>query len=198
MGLDMYLTKFIKIEGLGANDYGRASNLVSTKYTKLLKRDGVTYLNEAKPVEQIEYIDFEAEGFGVGSNALNVSQSFYNGDRRFPVLGIEVGYWRKANAVHRWFVTHVQGGVDDCGYYVVQKSDLNRLRIATMKAMEAFNRGDLDACAKALPAQEGFFFGSQDYGEWYLEDLVLTLEIIDDTLLSVDWDRDVLIYRASW
>jgi hypothetical protein len=24
-----------------------------------------------------------------------------------------VGYWRKANAIHRWFVEHVQDGNDD-------------------------------------------------------------------------------------
>ena len=26
----------------------------------------------------------------------------------------DAGYWRKANAVHGWFVNHVQRGVDDC------------------------------------------------------------------------------------
>lgn len=198
MGLDMYLNKFIKIDGLEAKDYGRASELVASKYVKLLNREGVTYLEAAKPVDQIEYIDFEEAGFGPGSNALNVSQTFYQGDKRFPVLGVEMGYWRKANAIHRWFVNNVQGGVDDCNCYFVQKSDLTRLRIATYKAIDAFNRGDFATCAKVLPAQDGFFFGSQEYGDWYREDLLTTLEIIDDTLLSVDWANDVLIYRSSW
>ena len=27
----------------------------------------------------------------------------------------EVGYWRKANAIHGWFVRNVQNGKDDCG-----------------------------------------------------------------------------------
>jgi hypothetical protein len=26
----------------------------------------------------------------------------------------EAGYWRKANAIHRWFVDNVQDGNDDC------------------------------------------------------------------------------------
>lgn len=26
----------------------------------------------------------------------------------------EVGYWRKANAIHGWFVDNVQKGNDDC------------------------------------------------------------------------------------
>ncbi len=37
---------------------------------------------------------------------------------------IEVGYWRKANQIHNWFVKNVQGGVDDCGYYGVTKEKL--------------------------------------------------------------------------
>ena len=27
----------------------------------------------------------------------------------------ELGYWRKANQIHRWFVENVQDGVDNCG-----------------------------------------------------------------------------------
>ena len=30
-----------------------------------------------------------------------------------------VGYWRKANHIHKWFVDNVQGGNDDCGDYLV-------------------------------------------------------------------------------
>ena len=32
---------------------------------------------------------------------------------------LEVGYWRKANAIHKWFVDHVQNGQDDCGQHFV-------------------------------------------------------------------------------
>ena len=31
----------------------------------------------------------------------------------------EAGYWRKANAIHRWFVENVQKGEDDCRDYYV-------------------------------------------------------------------------------
>ena len=36
----------------------------------------------------------------------------------------EVGYWRKANQIHKWFVDNVQDGVDDCGEYKVTKEQL--------------------------------------------------------------------------
>jgi hypothetical protein len=40
----------------------------------------------------------------------------------------EVAYWRKANAVHKWFVENVQGGVDDCREYDVFLDNLVELR----------------------------------------------------------------------
>jgi len=36
----------------------------------------------------------------------------------------EVGYWRKAEAIHYWFVEHVQYGNDDCRIYNVCADDL--------------------------------------------------------------------------
>lgn len=40
----------------------------------------------------------------------------------------EVGYWRKANQIHRWFVEEVQGGEDDCRDYYVSREQLLKLR----------------------------------------------------------------------
>jgi hypothetical protein len=107
MGLDMTLVKFVKVAGLEAKDYGKAANRIMPK----TESGGIAF------------VDFEAEGFLAGSNALNISSSFLEGDSRFPMLGIQVGYWRKANAIHKWFVEHVRpirpeppmlAGVDLC------------------------------------------------------------------------------------
>lgn len=35
---------------------------------------------------------------------------------------VKVGYWRKANAVHKWFVENVQDGVDECDPITSQKN----------------------------------------------------------------------------
>ena len=40
----------------------------------------------------------------------------------------EIIYWRKANAIHKWFVENVQEGVDDCGEYEVTVEQLTELR----------------------------------------------------------------------
>ena len=38
-----------------------------------------------------------------------------------------VGYWRKANAIHNWFVKNVQNGEDDCKDYYVSVENLKDL-----------------------------------------------------------------------
>ena len=44
----------------------------------------------------------------------------------------EVMYWRKFNALHKWFVDNVQEGVDDCKESFVDESDLKML-LETLK-----------------------------------------------------------------
>src|SRR5690606_25744978 len=39
----------------------------------------------------------------------------------------EAGYWRKANAIHNWFVKNVQDGEDDCKEYWVSDDKLKEL-----------------------------------------------------------------------
>lgn len=45
--------------------------------------------------------------------------------------GEEVAYWRKANQIRQWFVSHIEefNKEDDCGYYNVTKELLERLII---------------------------------------------------------------------
>lgn len=40
---------------------------------------------------------------------------------------MELAYWRKANAIHKWFVDNVQKGKDNCKRYRVKKGDLEAL-----------------------------------------------------------------------
>lgn len=104
---------------------------------------------------------------------------------------IEAGYWRKANAIHDWFVKNVQGGTDDCSPYYVERARLEELRDICKRVL-AFRHLAVDL----LPTTKGFFFGSTDYGDWYFDDLQQTVAIIDDALtLPESWEFE---YRASW
>lgn len=50
---------------------------------------------------------------------------------------LNVGYWRKANAIHQWFVENVQEGVDDCGHYYVKLEQLAELRDICQRILDA-------------------------------------------------------------
>jgi len=46
-----------------------------------------------------------------------------------------VGYWRKANAIHGWFVRELANGVDECQRIRVDKDDLIKLRDLCVNAL---------------------------------------------------------------
>ena len=107
------------------------------------------------------------------------------------VVTFTVAYWRKANAIHKWFVDNVQEGVDNCGRYYVPREALTTLRDLCDKALN-----DPQQAPELLPAQEGFFFGSTDYDQWYFEDLRSTIKQIDRVLAAPeDWEFE---YQSSW
>lgn len=78
-------------------------------------------------------------------------------------------YWRKANAIHRWFVEHVQDGNDDCDTYEVTVEQLQELRDLCQKVTD-----DHALAPSLLPTTGGFFFGSTDYDDWYFDDVSWT------------------------
>ena len=104
---------------------------------------------------------------------------------------IEIGYWRKANAIHKWFVENVQENKDDCGDYYVDREQLQSLRKLCMEVLT--NRGKAE---EILPTASGFFFGSTNYDEWFFDGLEDTVRIIDNCLsLPNGWSFE---YTSSW
>jgi len=113
-------------------------------------------------------------------------------DFKVTEIKIEVGYWRKANQIHRWFVQNVQDGKDDCGDYYVSRQDLIDLKELCTNVI-----ADKSLAPTELPTESGFFFGATEYDEWYYQDLTQTIEIIDKalTLDKHQWDFE---YHSSW
>lgn len=144
----------------------------------------------------------------------------------------QLGYWRKANAVHGWFVRECAGGVDECQEIFVPRDYLARLRSDCNNALanrenavennsstrvieQPPNSGQelMDFIMENMKAEQqkigttlvsddplaptaGFFFGSTEKDEWYYNDLLETIDIIDRALaLGDDWQ---VIYQASW
>lgn len=105
-----------------------------------------------------------------------------------------VGYWRKANAIHNWFVKEVQGGEDECRPHYVDRSKLEELRDNCK--LEMLVPANSSQGAGVLEPVAGFFFGAAERDEWYYDNLQRTVEIIDKCLaLSEDWSFE---YRSSW
>lgn len=136
----------------------------------------------------------------------------------------EVAYWRKANQIHRWFVENVQDGVDNCDYYKVSKEQLEELldlckeildnvelidgkvyngyKVENGIKMPIYEEGKVitnkQMCEDLLPTQEGFFFGSTEYDQYYIDDIKNTVEQIEKIFDEVDFNKYELYYHSSW
>jgi hypothetical protein len=114
------------------------------------------------------------------------------GDARVKEITAEVMYWRKSNAIHKWFVDNVQDGTDEC-----QESWVERKHLEALLAVIDEVLVDREKALLLLPPQSGFFFGSKDVDDWYWEDLVRTKKGLED-ILSKEWQGWDFYYRASW
>lgn len=118
--------------------------------------------------------------------------------KRVSTIREQVGYWRKSNAIHAWFVRNVQDDVDECQYSYVSLEQLEEL-LDTVKQVSAHP----ELSVSILPPQSGFFFGSTDIDEWYMQDLEDTKEILEKVIAEGKAEREQniysdYIYHASW
>ena len=135
----------------------------------------------------------EKETFNAILEAVN-GQDFVRPDLPGLTVEVTVGYWRKANQIHQWFVDNVQDGEDNCANYYVSRDQLEEL-LTTCKEVQATRSEKL--ADELLPPQEGFFFGNYEIGEAYFEDIDYTVELLQRVLANVpeDWDFQ---YQSSW
>jgi len=107
----------------------------------------------------------------------------------------EVGYWRKANAIHRWFVDNVQEGNDDCKAYYVDTDQLKTLLKLVNRVLKDHSLAD-----ELLPTQGGFFFGEIQYDEWYFERLQDTKKMLTELVARVSKEdfTGEIYYQSSW
>lgn len=90
----------------------------------------------------------------------------------------EVGYFRKVNFLIPFFESQL-------GYEI---RNLSKVKIYKEDAEELLRRcnavlSDHSKAEELLPTQEGFFFGSTDYDEYYFEDVESVGDYVKDTLL---------------
>jgi hypothetical protein len=194
MGLDMYLYRYPRIAGLTGKQYDEISLLASDSGTETRVEGEVTYYRYVGLKGAIDFasqLDFVTED---QNDLLNKHvHEVPIGNSSIVRFGDKVGQWRKANAIHKWFVDNVQNGVDDCSSYSVHMGDLVKLRSLVMRVLK-----DSSLAMELLPPASGFFFGSTEIDDWYWEDLKHTFKTISEVLDKMDWDNKVLMYQSSW
>ena len=141
------------------------------------------------------------------------------------ICGIEeeVAYWRKANQIHNWFIENCAGGDGDRATMYVSREQLVELLGVVNKVLEASKLVEGKVCngysyvnnvktpimvdgkyiedssvaEELLPTQSGFFFGSTDYDEFYIEDLKHTKKVLEEELKSTESFAEYE-YNSSW
>jgi hypothetical protein len=111
-------------------------------------------------------------------------------------ITLDVGYWRKANAIHAWFVKNIQDGKDDCGSYRLSRNKALVLLDFVKQVLS-----DNSKAENLLPAADGFFFGSTEYNEWYFENLEETKTILEGVIENFMGEDDFtweVEYQSSW
>lgn len=137
----------------------------------------------------------------------------------------EVCYWRKANAIHKWFNIHFIKQQDPWGYYEITEDDLQGLllickllrclkdnpnnSILSFINTKWFNyvqnespdwdydAADLIAQAILPPDNMGCFFGSGAVDDWYWENIDDTIKQLTKVLEDEEGYRK-FFYMASW
>jgi hypothetical protein len=148
------------------------------------------YLKAEKHASGYDFSD-DKEMYSTVVNAIG-AEPFADKETPSVDITVMVGYWRKANAIHGWFVRECQEGVDECQQTWIPREKLKDL-MELCKAVLA----DKTRAEELLPVTEGFFFGGYEYDEWYFTYLKNTVEMLNKVLknLPEDWD---IYYRSSW
>ena len=117
----------------------------------------------------------------------------------------EVGYWRKANQIHNWFMQNCarrdeyDNPIDDCRPIEITVDKLEELLDTCKKVL-----ADESLAGSLLPTADGFFFGSTEYDDYYFSEIEQTVEIIEPVLKFAKHKLEIknyaweVYYQASW
>lgn len=133
--------------------------------------------------------------------ALGTKNPEYYSSKGIITVSLPEGYWRKANAIHNWFVETLADGEDNCQEIYVSREDLQSLHNICKQVLAKRNDPDGEQFAmETLPPKDGFFFGSTEIDDWYYSGLEHTVKICEHALDPENniTEDDTFIYRASW
>lgn len=112
-------------------------------------------------------------------------------------LDIPIGYWRKANHIHKWFVDNCGDGVDECQQITVSYDDLLTLK-EICETIVKQEEGWEEYAKEKLPTTSGFFFGGTEYDQYYIDDCKYLINIVNELEKDEENSTQEYYYRASW
>ena len=112
-------------------------------------------------------------------------------EKHIEDTSIQLVYWRKANAIHKFF-TDINEQYDSCETIEVTKDMLGQLLDRCTEVLANRDRAD-----ELLPTTEGFFFGTTKYDDWYFKKIENTIEDITPILSDGDI-KDGDLYYYGW
>ena len=107
---------------------------------------------------------------------------------------IDIKYWRKANQIHGWMGKTV-GPIDNCEFYHISREQIQELLDT---CIEVQTRKDLDYNNENLPITTGFFFGTDEYDDWYYSEVEETIESLQKILEETNFDYSEIYYWSWW
>lgn len=225
MGLDMYLYRQERI-----GDYDLKTLLQAENYLEYESRCDEIEIKQKPITERIQnYIN----DWGIDEDDLKINTEiiehlrpythYITTNYGFKQLTLstsdsndnpEIMYWRKANAIHNWFVENVQNGVDDCNYYEVSIDQIYDLMdrcgkiLATMPKLEnilaseeynyVFPTKAIETAQEILPTTSGFFFGDTNYNYFYFKEILDTYNELKKLAEDFDSEKYFYYYHSSW
>lgn len=220
MGLDMYLNRMPRYRNATAKDVVAVEKYLDWKKNSDHEKYTFQEWCGMENIPSKEFIDFYSQFCDIKYSYWDIEKNY-----GYPCIIDQVGYWRKANQIHNWFVEHVQDGEDDCCYHnEVTKEVLEELLDTCEKVLAScelvpakikngytYNENgrvynyvdgmivkDPSVAERLLPSCSGFFFGDTDYDEYYINDIKYTIDIIIKALETTDFEKEMIYYVSSW
>ena len=209
MGLDSYLYRMPRYKGATVHDVHAIEEYLNWQR---IKAEGNEYANcntmkewcgiDDSQLPNKEVIDYYKQFY-------TKRYSDWDTEHKYGWYSImkQVGYWRKANEIHNWFVENVQDGEDDCDYHNectrgILEDLLHTCKIVLDSCATTYRDGqvviDSSVAEELLPRCRGFFFGRDGYDAYYVNDIVDTIKILEEVLATTDFETQMVFYRSSW
>ena len=134
-----------------------------------------------------------------GNDPVQQEIDFGNGQTfTYETRGQEVAYFRKVNFLHKWVEDHLNEGREtNCEPIPFHLEAMAGLIKTCNEVLHHPERGP-----ELLPTMGRFFFGSEEYDEWYLKDVEAVRDalwnILDTELARHPATPHQYVYISSW